>query len=340
MNISIEKRGRRAARNAGWAILTLAVSVLTACRPAAVTPVPPTPTIYRPLPTFFKTQPTPVPKRQTHSEASTLLLLGTDRRGLNDSSDNTDALMLVHLDPSAGRIAVLSIPRDLWVEIPGHGDARVNTAYALGEQDGTGGLILARETISATLGIPVHHAALLDFHAFVTLVDAIGGVDVDVPYAISDPTYPDDDAGYDPFYLPAGEQNIDGATALRYARTRATPGSDFDRAARQQQLMLAVRDRVTQLDLLPDLIKQSPQLWTTLQTTIETDLTLGEVVDLAVGANRIPADGIVTATIDQNCTRDWTTPGGAQVLLPDQAAIEALVNGLFPPPPAKAAIEK
>jgi LCP family protein required for cell wall assembly len=333
------RHGRRAARDAGWALLMLAVAVLTACRPAAVTPAPPTPTAYRPLPTFFETRPTPVSKPQTHYETSTVLLLGTDRRDLDDSSDNTDALVLVHLDPSASRIAVLSIPRDLWVEIPGHGEARVNTAYTLGEQDGTGGLTLARKTISATLGIPVHHAALLDFHAFVTLVDAIGGVDVDVPYAISDPTYPDGDTGYDPFYLPAGEQHMDGATALRYARTRATLGSDFDRAARQQQLMLAVRDRVTQLDLLPDLIKQSPQLWTTLQTALETDLTLGEVVDLAVGADRIPANGIVTATIDQTCTQDWTTPGGAQVLIPDQAAIEALVNNLFPPPPAKAAAE-
>jgi len=265
-----------------------------------------------------------------------VLFLGTDRRSPDNSTDNTDTLMLFHLEPNARHIAILSIPRDLYVEIPGHGQARINTAYAWGEQEGTGGLALARQTVSATLGIPVQHAVLLDFHAFVTLIDAIGGVDVDVPCAISDPTYPDSGTGYDPFYLPAGQHHLDGATVLKYARTRATPDGDFDRTARQRELVLAVRDRVTSLDLLPGLIVQSPQLWSALQTAFETDLTLGEIVDLAVVASRTPTDQIVTAGIDQTYTHSWTTPGGAQVLIPDQAAIEALVTALFAPPPTTA----
>jgi LCP family protein required for cell wall assembly len=261
-----------------------------------------------------------------------VLLLGTDRRSPESGTDNTDTLMLFYLDPKAGRIVVLSIPRDLYVEIPGHGQGRINTAYAWGERDGTGGLALARRTVSTTLGVPVQHAALLDFHAFVTLIDAIGGVEVDVPIAISDPTYPDSGIGYDPFALPAGRQRLDGATALKYARTRATSGGDFDRNARQRQLVLAVRDRVTRLDLLPDLIAQSPQLWATLQNAFETDLTLAEIVDLALITSRIPAERVATAGIDQTCTRSWITPAGASVLVTHRDAVEALIADLFASP--------
>ncbi len=325
-------------RMTSMAILLLGLTVLTACSKAAGTPVRPTPTIHHATPTpVVREPPIPLPKSHSQFELTTVLLLGTDRRSTDSSSDNTDTLMLFHLDPNGRRIAILSIPRDLYVEIPDHGQGRINTAYAWGEQDGTGGLALARQTISTTLGIPVQHAVLLDFHAFVTLIDAIGGVDVDVPYTISDPTYPDSGIGYDPFYLPAGQHHLEGATALKYARTRATPGGDFDRTARQQQLVLAVRDRVTRLDLMPGLIAQSPQLWAVLQTALETDLTLGEIVDLAIIASRTPADQIVTAGIDQTCTHFWTTPGGAQVLILDQAAIEALLTDLFAPPSAAAA---
>jgi len=319
-------------------ILLLALIALTACSHVAPTPARPTPTVYYapPTPAVYKPV-TPLPRPHPEVGPTTVLLLGTDRRGPEGSTDNTDTLMLFSLDPAAQRIVILSIPRDLYVEIPGHGQERINATYAWGEQDGTGGLALARQTVSATLGIPVQHAVSLDFNVFVTLIDAIGGVDVDVPYDISDPTYPDSGIGYDPFYLPAGQHHLDGATALKYARTRATPGGDFDRTARQRQLVLVVRDRVTQFDLLPGLIAQSPQLWSALQSAFETDLTLGEIVDLAVIASRTPADQITTAAIDETCTQPWVTPGGASVLVPIPDAIDALITDLFSPPPATAA---
>ena len=97
-----------------------------------------------------------------------------------------------------------------------------------------------------------------------------------------------------------------------------------------------VRDRITNLDLLPDLISRSPQLWSTLRNAIETDLTLGQMVDLAVLASRVPADRIVTAGVDQSYTRFWTTPGGADVLILDAGATETLITDLFAPPSAAA----
>jgi LCP family protein required for cell wall assembly len=320
--------------------LLLGIIALGACRGAGEPSVRPTSTAHYTIPIPISGDPpTPPPNPRSRPEATTVLLLGADRRGSSSVVDNTDTLMLFHLDPDARHAVLLSIPRDLYVEIPGHGPGRINTAYAWGEQDGTGGLALARHTVSATLGIPVHHAVLLEFHAFVTLIDAIGGVDVDVPAAIVDPTYPDSDIGYEPFALPAGQHHLDGATALKYARTRATYGGDFDRTARQRRLALAVRDRITRLDLLPDLIAQSPQLWAALQTAFETDLTLAEIVDLAVVTSRIPADQIATAGIDQSCTRAWVTPGGASVLVADSNAMEALITALFAPPPAAMAAQ-
>jgi LCP family protein required for cell wall assembly len=319
--------------------ILLVLIVLTACGPTPDTSVQPTPTVPPPHPAAglssvtVRQRPAPLPTSRPQPEPTAVLLLGADRRNPDEGISNTDTLMLLHLDPDAQRVAIISLPRDLYVGIPGHEQGRINAAYALGERDGTGGLALARQAVSATLGIPVQHAALVDFDAFVTLIDAVGGVDVDAPHAISDPTYPDSGIGYDPFYLSAGPQHLDGATALKYARTRATSGGDFDRTTRQRQLVLAVRDRVTRLDLLRELIAQSPQLWATLQTTFETDLTLNEIVDLAVIASRIPADQVVTASIDQTCTVPWTTPGGAQVLLPDRVAIETLLDDLLTPSP-------
>jgi anionic cell wall polymer biosynthesis LytR-Cps2A-Psr (LCP) family protein len=164
-------------------------------------------------------------------------------------------------------------------------------------------------------------------------------VDVDVPYDIYDPTYPDSGIGYDPFYLPAGQHHLDGATALKYARTRATAGGDFDRTARQRQVVLAVRDRVMAFDMLPDLIAQSPQLWTSLQNAFETDLSLAEMVDLSVAASTIPTDQLATGAIDQTCTQPWITPTGAQVLVPLPDQINTLINELFSAPPASASTQ-
>ena len=322
--------------------MLLGLVALTACNPAADVPSKPTPTTYyAPATPVVHAPPAPLPSTHPAKEPTTVLLLGTDRRsgGAGSSTNNTDTILLLYLDPETQRAAMLSIPRDLYVDIPGHGQNRINTAYACGERDGTGGLALARQTVSATLGIPIDHAVLIDFTVFVTVIDAIGGVDVDVPYDIYDPTYPDSGIGYDPFYLPAGQQHLDGTTALKYARTRATPGGDFDRTARQRQIVLAVRDQVLNLDMLPDLITQSPQLWASLQGAFETDLTLSEIIDLVLTASKVPTDQVATGAIDESCTQTWVTPSGAQVLVPLPDKIDALVGELFSSPPASASTQ-
>jgi LCP family protein required for cell wall assembly len=318
-------------------ILLFGAVALTACNPAADAPPRPTPTIYyAPATPVVHAPSAPLPSTHPATEPTTVLLLGTDRRNTTSGTDNTDAILLFYLDPGSQRAAMLSIPRDLYVDIPGHDQNRINTAYAYGERDGTGGLALARQTVSATLGIPVDHAVLIDFTVFVTVIDAIGGIEVDVPHDIYDSTYPDSGIGYDPFYISSGSHHLDGATALKYARTRATVGGDFDRTTRQRQVVMAVRNQVLSLDLMPSLIARSPTLWANLQGTFEADLTLSEIIDLAITANHIPSNQIATGSIDDSCTLPWVTPSGAQVLLPLPDVIDSLVSDLISPAAASA----
>jgi LCP family protein required for cell wall assembly len=285
-----------------------------------------TPTPSPPPPTSPSPAPGPLPRAQPDRlvAPTSLLVLGVD--GENATSDETDMLMLLYLDAQARHAFLLSIPRDLYVEVPGYGQVRAGSVYGLGEQDETtDGLALAQETISATVGLAVEHAALVRFDSFVRLIDAIGGVDVEIPHPIDDPDFPDGHGGSDPFSIPAGTQHLDGATALRYARTRVVPAPGFDRTFRQRQLVLAAHDHVTRFDLLPDLIAQAPTLWSAIVGGLETTLSLSNAIDLALPTASLTAADITTATLDECCT----IQAGERVLLPQPDEIEALMNRLL-----------
>ncbi len=274
-------------------------------------------------------------KPWTGEERISFLLLGVDQRCDETGPTHTDSIMLATVDPVSSSAAVLSLPRDLWVEIPGFGVDRVNQAYYLGQiyEYPGGGQALARETVAATLGIQIDYYVAIDFAAFVEMVDLIGGIEVEVPAAIEDPDYPDNCYGYDPFYIDAGVQRLDGETALRYARTRATFGGDVDRAGRQQQVILGAQQQVMQLNMIPQLIREAPQIWQTLQTNIRTNLSLDQMIQLALLAQNIPSDRISTAVIDYDYVYNETTPDGRQVLVPRRDEIRKLRDEMFAPPP-------
>ncbi|MGH2520858.1 MAG: LCP family protein, partial [Anaerolineales bacterium] len=170
----------------------------------------------------------------------------------------------------------------------------------------------------------------LDFTAFETLVDSIGGIDVVNVKEIADPYYPDGTYGYEPFYLPAGPQHLNGHDALRYARTRHE-SSDIERAQRQQEVVMAVRNKVLSLNMLPTLIAQAPKLYTTLNQSVWTDLGLDQIVSLALLAQDIPDENIRREVIDYRYVLDETTPEGRQVLLPLRDKIRELRDSLFTP---------
>jgi len=251
------------------------------------------------------------------TERVNLLLLGVDERPQENGMARTDTMMLLTLDPTTLQAGVLSIPRDLWVPIPGYNQGRINTAHRLGELYNYpgGGPALARETVELNLGVPIQYYARLNFQGFVDLVDLVGGIDIYVPEAINDPLYPDHNYGYDPLYIEAGQHHFDGAMALKYARTRHD-SNDFQRADRQQQVLLAILERVTNLNMLPQLAPRFGELYDIMGESINTNLTLDEVLALAGLAIKVDRSQIRFAVIDETCTEDYITPEGAQVLIP------------------------
>jgi LCP family protein required for cell wall assembly len=267
-------------------------------------------------------------------ERVTVLVLGIDERKQETGPFRTDTMLLLTIDPASKTAGMLSIPRDLWVQIPAMDtDGKINTAHFLGDAYGYpgGGPALAVETVQESLGIPIDYYVRVNFNAFEQVVDAIGGVDICVPETIDDPEYPAfDNYGFDPLHIDAGCQPMDGALALKYARTRHS-GTDFDRAKRQQQVLLAIRDKVVKQNLLPQLVTQAPTLLDTLQTAVKTDLSLEQMIELAKLATQIDPKNIKQATIDENMVVGYNTPTDPpqNVLVPIRDKIRALRDQFF-----------
>jgi LCP family protein required for cell wall assembly len=265
------------------------------------------------------------------SSRFTVLVMGMDRRpGETGLAYRTDTMMLVSLDPRSQRLGILSIPRDLYVEVPGYGQLqRVNSALVLGELQQTNyGPTLAMQTVQYNFGIRIHNYILLDFNGVINLIDLIGGIDIVVPYDIIDYDYPDMNYGYDPLILRAGPQHMDGATALKFARTRHND-NDFERARRQQLVLYAIRDRILNYDMLPQLILQSPSILRTLNNHVYTGLSIEQIIQLALYLRDIPSENIVTGVLDSNYIMGYTTPQGAQVLVPRRAQLSQLFTEVF-----------
>lgn len=173
-----------------------------------------------------------------------VLLLGLDARPNEGFATRTDAIMVMGIRPRLLRVSLLSVPRDLFFEVPGYGVQRINTVNVLGELDETGtGPLLVGDAVSATLNIDVDYYLRVNFEGFVRLVDALGGVTIDVPKAIVDYQYPTPDGGVKTIRFDPGRQVMSGEEALIYARTRHAD-DDYARAGRQQQVVNAVSQKL------------------------------------------------------------------------------------------------
>lgn len=259
----------------------------------------------------------------------TILMMGIDRRPGEPFISRTDTMMLVSYNPRSKMISVLSVPRDLYVVIPGRGRDRINTAFVYGAQGNNpaGGADLAMQTVEYNLGVPIDHYVMVDFSAFIRAIDAIGGIDVDVPYDIYDPDFPDMNYGYDPLYIAAGPNHFDGLTALKYARTRHQD-NDFYRARRQQQVLLAARSKL--LSLGPaEMLRQAPFLYRQLEDGIRTDMSLEQILTLANVMKDIPEGNIKSAVLDTEYVVGHRTPGGASVLILVNEKAAPLLEELF-----------
>jgi LCP family protein required for cell wall assembly len=223
---------------------------------------------------------------------------------------------------------MLSIPRDLWVEIPGNGGNKINTAYHYGEINTPGGgPALAMQTVSDLLGIPVNEYIQLDFNAFVRIIDELGGVivtpseDMELE-RIGQPGYEE--------YLKAGvEVRLDGALLLSYARNRSTSGGDFDRAQRQQEVIMSIRDRILRFDMMPNLLLKAPALYQNFSSGIHTGLSFAQLLQLAQIAVQIRPENISRTAIGQEqITNSWSWDG-QDILLPIPEEIRVLRDQIF-----------
>jgi polyisoprenyl-teichoic acid--peptidoglycan teichoic acid transferase len=267
---------------------------------------------------------------ETPEERINILVMGIDQRAIEVGPSRTDTMIVFTIDPKTGVAGMFSIPRDLWVPIPGYGESRINTAHFWGDVQKYpgGGPALAMKTVSYNFGFPVHYYVRLNFEGFKQIVDMIGGIDIEVPKEINDSKYPDEHYGYEPLYIPAGLVHMDGELALKYARTRKTD-SDFLRSHRQQQVIIAIKDRILALNLLPSLLVKLPELTKTLSDAIQTDIPLDEMFRLAKMARSVDMTNLKTVIIDESMTIEHTTPTGAEVLLPVREKIRPVVDDLF-----------
>ncbi|MCC6626201.1 MAG: LCP family protein [Chloroflexi bacterium] len=312
-------------------------------RATAVAVAPPTPVTVAPgapapgattAPVIATVVPPTRPPEWTGSERLNIVLLGVDKRD-DEDTPRSDTMILVSIDPVGKRVGMMSIPRDLWVTVPGYGLNKINAAFPLGEKTGkpSGGAALVMQTIEANFKIPVHHFASVDFRGFTRIVDAVGGIVVDVPYLLKDDEYPADDGpNYTRLYVPAGLQWMDGATALRYARSRHFD-SDFGRNRRQQQVLHAIREQGIKLDLLP----RVPELLNLVAGSVRTDIDPRQLPALARLGAQIDREAIKSygITVDMTIPRDlpeifYLEPNWPKI----NAAVREMTGAAAPAPAA------
>lgn len=259
----------------------------------------------------------------------TILLMGLD---YNDwragQTPHSDTMMLLTIDPVNKTAAMMSIPRDMWVNIPGFDYGRINESYFDGESYNLpgGGAELARQTVEQFIGVPVQYYAVLDFYAFIDLIDEVGGVEI----------VPDEDVTVEKFggaeeqVLIAGEKyTLDGALALAYARERHTSGGDVDRAKRQQEVIMSFRKRILKYQDLPEFFAKLPLIYQDLSSGIYTNMNLTDAIQLSVLALQLDVNNITRAVIDYDMVIQTTSPNGESILKPIPDKIRALRDEIF-----------
>ncbi|HOY55992.1 MAG TPA: LCP family protein [bacterium] len=251
----------------------------------------------------------------------------------------TDTIILGSTKPSTGQTVFISIPRDLLVEIPGKGWYKINSVNSFGETENYpgGGSALLAKTVGDVFGITVHYWLRIDFNAFENIIDKVGGVEVCVNKEFTDNLYPAADHLYQTVSFAQGCQKMDGATALVFARSRHGnngEGSDFARAARQQQIILAIKDKLFNWKTVfnPSLIYS---IFNMADKNVQTNIKKNEIpafVDLASKATDQEIQKRVLDNSPSGLLQDDITSEGAYVLKPrsgDYTELRNLVQNIF-----------
>lgn len=262
---------------------------------------------------------------ENETGALTFMVIGSDGRDEMSSEDQdalsvgstpgerSDAIMLVHLNHERDRVTVVGVPRDLWVDVPGEGEDKINAAYAYGGPQKT------VQTVEATTGVRIDHYVEVDFTGFVDVVDALGGVEVCLEESIEDPKAQLD--------LEAGTHEVDGAEALAFTRTRATARGDLDRIDRQQQVVAAMMDRALSTDTLSDPAKLTSFLESSLSSlTVDEGLDTAALNELGHQMRGLDLSAVDFAQVPIADMEHWTDRGDVAVLWDEPAARELFAD--------------
>ncbi len=261
-------------------------------------------------PDVTPTQPGPTPTPYPEWDGTqpiNILLLGVDAREGEEGPPRSDTMIVVRVDPVNKRVDMMSIPRDLLVEIPGYSATKINAAYPYGELNDNipgGGPTLAAQTVEYNFGIRIDFFAEVDIIGMERVIDTLGGVIIDVPGIVKDDQYPTGDYGYTRVYFTPGLQMMDGPTAVRYSRTRHDDG-DFARQARQQQVLMAIRDRA----IGTGAVTKIPELLAEVGDSVRTDLSLRQMLSLARLGQEIDQANIYSHSLAPYVQESWIDGG-------------------------------
>ncbi|OGH60164.1 MAG: hypothetical protein A2725_04630 [Candidatus Magasanikbacteria bacterium RIFCSPHIGHO2_01_FULL_33_34] len=277
-------------------------------------------------------------KRQTDlvgkkDDRINILLLGMGGPGHNGPY-LTDTIITVSIKPSTGHIAMISIPRDLGVDIPDYGKQKINHANAYGEakQEGAGA-IYATKVIEDTFDITIPYYVRVDFQAFKEIIDNVGGVKIDVETSFTDHEFPAPNDEYRSLTFVKGVQTMDGERALQYARSRHGnngEGSDFARAKRQQKVILALKEKILSFQTLSNPIRIS-KIIKSLGNHINTNIEFSSMISLLKIGRSIDLKNIITLVFDiqdNKFLESSYTPEGAYILSPVTGNFDAMKDAI------------
>ena len=268
------------------------------------------------------------------NERVNILLVGVAGSG-HEGAYLTDTIILASLDMAGNRAALISIPRDLYVRTSTFGGTKINALYTFAQAQGLNGGDTMQEAIKNTFNIDVHYFALIDFSGFVELVNVLGGIDVFVERSFTDTKFPTADFKVRTIHFERGIQHLNGEQALQFARSRHgnnQEGSDFARAARQQKIILAVKEKVWGLNMVfrPDKINK---IITLIGDSIETDMEIWEAAKLIEIVKDVKKEDITQIVLDDSPAgqlRATIGIDGAFLLVPkNRAALFLLAENIF-----------